>query len=101
MRLKRRRDRRSGMPIEPALTFYPRYLADLAVKQLRWLWLWGRVYRRYQAIKRDPARRDYMDQALTPVEDDENERLDMFQTGEAQAYVAEERRLAKARAGAA
>jgi len=101
MRLKRRRDRRSGMPIEPALSFYPRYLTDLAIKQIRWLWLWGRVYRRYQAIKRDPARRDYMDQALTPVEDDESERLDMFQTGEAQAYVAQERRLAKARAGAA
>jgi len=101
MRLKRRRDRRSGMPIEPALTYYPRYLSELAWKQVRWLWLWGRVHRRYKAIKRDPARLQYMDQALTPVEDDENERLDMFQTGEAQAYVAQERRLAKARAGAA
>ena len=101
VRMKHRRDRRSGMPIEPALTFYPRFLTATLVNQLRWLWLWGRMYRRYKAIKRDPARRNYMDQALTPVEDDESERLDMFQTGEAQAYVAQERRLAKARAGAA
>jgi Radical SAM superfamily len=101
VRLKRRRDRRSGMPIESPLTFYPRYLSATLWKQVRWLWLWGRMYRRYKAIKRDPARLDYRDQALTPIEDDESERLDMFQTGEAQAYVAQERRLAKARAGAA
>ncbi len=101
VRMKHRRDRRSGMPIEPALTFYPRFLTATLVNQLRWLWLWGRMYRRYKAIKRDPANRTYRDLALTPVEDDESERLDMFQTGEAQAYVAQERRLAKARAGAA
>ena len=57
------------------------------------------MYRRYKAIKRDPANRTYMDEALTPVADDENERLEIFQTGEAKAYVAQERRLAKVRAG--
>jgi hypothetical protein len=59
------------------------------------------MYRRYKAIKRDPANRTYMDDALTPVADDENERLEIFQTGEAKAYVAQEQRLAKVRAGAA
>ncbi len=101
IRRKFRRDRRSGLPIEPALTFYPRIVAEMLSKQLRWAWLWGRMYRRYHAIKRDPANRTYMDEALTPVADDENERLEIFQTGEAKAYVAEERRLLKARAGAA
>ena len=101
VRLKHRRDRRSGMPLEPALVFYPRYLAGIFVKQAKWLWLWGRMYRRYQAIKRDPNRLSYMDEALTPVGDDEDEHLDLFQTGEAKAYVAQERRLAKVRAGAA
>ena len=100
VRLKYRRDRRSGMPVEPMLAFYPRLLAETLAKQVRWLWLWGRMYRRYKAIKRDPASRLYMDAALTPVADDEDERLDLFQTGEAKAYVAQERRLAKARAGA-
>jgi radical SAM superfamily enzyme YgiQ (UPF0313 family) len=100
IRRKARRDRRSGLPIESPLVFYPRYWTETLTKQLRWLWLWGRMYGRYQAIKRNPAGRDYMDQALTPVEDDENERLDMFQTDAAKAYVAQEQRLAKARAGA-
>ncbi len=45
VRRKFRRDRRSGMPIEPALSFYPRYWTETVVKQLRWLWLWGRMYR--------------------------------------------------------
>ena len=89
------------MPLEPALSFYPRYLAGTLVKQLKWLWLWGRMYRRYRAIKYDPGSRTYMDEALTPVSDDESERLDLFQTGEAKAYVAQERRLQKVRAGAA
>ena len=101
IRRKFRRDRRSGLPIEPALSFYPRILAEMVTKQARWAWLWGRMYRRYKAIKRDPANRTYMDEALTPVADDENERLEIFQTGEAKAYVAQEQRLAKARAGAA
>jgi hypothetical protein len=100
VRLKFRRDRRSGMPIESHLVFYPRYLAATVWKQVRWAWLWGRMYRRYKAIKRDPASRTYRDQALTPVADDESERLEMFQTGEAKAFVAQERRLAKVRAGA-
>jgi hypothetical protein len=59
------------------------------------------MYRRYRAIKRDPANRFYMDAALTPVAEDESERLEIFQTGEAKAYVAQEQRLAKVRAGAA
>ena len=101
VRRKFRRDRRSGVPIESVFSFYPRYWTDTLAKQLKWLWLWGRMYRRYQAIKRDPANRTYMDEALTPVADDDNERLDLFHTVEAKAYVAEERRLQKARAGAA
>jgi radical SAM superfamily enzyme YgiQ (UPF0313 family) len=98
VRLRHRRDRRSGMPLEPALTFYPRYWTEIGVKQLRWLWLWGRMYGRYKAIKRDPASRSYVDTALTPPEDDESERLELFQSSEAKAYVAQEQRLAKVRA---
>jgi radical SAM superfamily enzyme YgiQ (UPF0313 family) len=101
VRLKFRRDRRSGLPLESLLAFYPRYLAATLWKQVRWAWLWGRMYRRYRAIKRDQASRSYRDEALTPVADDESERLEIFQTGEAKAYVAQERRLAKVRSGAA
>jgi hypothetical protein len=100
VRLKVRRDRRSGLPIEAAWTFYPRYWAETLAKQARWLWLWGRQYRLYRAIKRDPGRRAYLDEALTPVLDDETESRALFQTQQAKAYVARERHLQEIRAGA-
>ncbi len=98
--MKHRTDRRPGLPLEPAWRFYPAYLAETLAKQVRWLWLWGRMRKVYRSVKRDPNARAYMDEALTPVADDEVETLDIFRTGEAKAYVAQERRLAKARAGA-
>jgi hypothetical protein len=101
VRRKFRRDRRSGMPIEPAWRFYPRHVSETLAKQVRWLWLWGRMYRLYRSIKRNPNRSAYMDEALTPVADDDSDKLDLFQSGEAKAYVAQERRLQKIRAGAA
>jgi hypothetical protein len=51
--------------------------------------------------KRDPNRRAYTDEALKPVADDDHDVLKMFQSGEAKAYVAQERRLAEVRAGEA
>jgi hypothetical protein len=101
VRRKVRRDRRSGMPIEPMLPFYARHIPETLAKQVKWLWLWGRMQRLYRAIKRDPERLAYRDEALTPVADDDSDRLDLFQSGEAKAYVTQERRLAKVRAGAA
>jgi hypothetical protein len=101
VRLKYRRDRRSGLPIEPALTFYPRFIAETISKQLRWLWLWGRTRRLYKAIRFGKGRYAYTDEALTPVEEDEVETHAMFDTAEAKAFVAQQRRLAEATAGKA
>src|SRR3954471_16357284 len=39
VRLEHPRGRRPTLPIEPALTFYPRYIGELVSKQVRWLWL--------------------------------------------------------------
>jgi hypothetical protein len=78
LRRKVRRDRRPGLPIENALTFYPRYVADLIAKHiavLRFVWRIGRVRR---ALKRDPRARDYRDEALTPVTAAELDDLEMF-----------------------
>ena len=36
LRRKYRRDRRSGMPIESRLAFYPRHWTDTVLKQFRW-----------------------------------------------------------------
>ncbi len=102
VRLKFRRDRRPELPVEPALRFYPRFLAETVWKQARWLWLWGRQYGLYRKIRRDPNRRAYMDQALTPVLEGESAgEREMFGSTEAKAYVAREKYLQGVRAGAA
>ncbi|MGI9064807.1 MAG: B12-binding domain-containing radical SAM protein [Pyrinomonadaceae bacterium] len=97
LRLKFRRDRRSGLPLEPVLLFYPKYLAGMLWKQLRWISLYSRLYLIYREIKRDSRRHEYMDLALTPVEDDEVETREMFQSDVAQAYVVQVRRVEKMR----
>jgi hypothetical protein len=100
VRRKFRRDRRPGLPRESVFSFYPRYWTETVTKQLRWVWLWGRQYRLYHAIKNDPNRRSFMDDALTPVIDAEEGRA-LYNTDEAKAYVAREKHLAEARAGVA
>jgi radical SAM superfamily enzyme YgiQ (UPF0313 family) len=100
LRRKYRRDRRVGMPLEPAISFYPRYWYESAAKLSRWAGLFLRIRMRYLPIKRDPAKRQYMDQAISPVFDDEEER-ELFSSDSAQAWLKQEHRLDKARHGAA
>jgi hypothetical protein len=78
LRRKVRTDRRPGMKIENPLTFYPKYVFDLAAKHVglaKIIWQLARVR---SAIKRDPNASAYMDTALTPVTDDDLETLEMF-----------------------
>jgi hypothetical protein len=78
LRRKVRRDRRPGLPIESALTFYPRYVWELVSKHIavaRFVWRIGRIRR---ALKRDPNARNYIDEALTPVSAAELDDLEMF-----------------------
>jgi hypothetical protein len=91
-RRKYRKDRRPGFAIEPAWSFYPKFLFESLAK----LWRWGRTYaglrRIYYRVKYDPKRYEYMDTALTPVTDDD-ENLEMFHhTAAAEAFVAREHR---------
>ncbi len=76
-RLKFRRDRRSGLPIEGPLTFYPRYFKETAVK----IWRYLSVYRQCKAILKDvlaaPDRWAYTDAAIAPPMADE-EALDLY-----------------------
>jgi hypothetical protein len=99
IRTKHRRDRRPGLPIEPALAFYPRYWLETVAKQARWIAIFARFFFRYHAIKKDPRKLGFMDEALTPVDEHEDER-EMFQTKEAHAWVVEQDRMAKIRAEA-
>jgi hypothetical protein len=74
LRMKHRSERRPGLPRESALVFYPRQIRDLFGKNwevIKIVWWMLAVKRR---IERDPSRFAYMDQALTPVHDDEDEK---------------------------
>ena len=101
LRRKHRLDRRSGFPIEPAWRFYPKYWAGLAWSQLRWLALFAAVLPHYWQIKRDKARREYTDLALTPVGAESLESLAMIaKTRGGEAALAKARRDEAFRAAA-
>ena len=79
-RKKFRRDRRPGFAIEPIWRFYPAYLAETISKLFRWGKMYAGLRRIYLSIKRDPNRLEYQDVALTPVMDDDEEKLELFHT---------------------
>ena len=70
-RVKARRDRRSGMPLENPVSFY----AKFAVSEMRNLGsmalTYMRLHRTMKRIRSDPARRAYRDIAITPPGHDE------------------------------
>jgi len=66
------------MPIEPALLFYPKFAYDSARKA----WDYWRGFRRAKAlvkrVSNDPARWDYLDDAIRPLGDNELKAMDLF-----------------------
>jgi hypothetical protein len=88
LRFKFRRDRRAGMPIESAWTFYPRYFAETVTKLARFAGLYCRLRIMYLKVKYDAAKLDYTDLALSPVTDEELDTMELFQSPAAEAYVA-------------
>jgi len=101
LRLKSRRDRRSNLRRESPLVFYPGFLAEITLKQVKWAYLYLRLYRMYGKLRKDPRRSEYIDLAITPVTDDEIGTREMFQTSEARDYVVKIQRAEKFRRGAA
>jgi radical SAM superfamily enzyme YgiQ (UPF0313 family) len=78
IRLKHPSERRYGMPRESTLTFYPRYLADMLWKNWQLLKTIAWIISIKRKIERDPNHRSYMDEALQPVAEDEEEKLDLL-----------------------
>jgi hypothetical protein len=78
LRRKHRSERRHGLPREPVWAFYANHIAATVRNNLKLVrtvfWIW-QVKRR---VERDPLRRSYMDGALTPVADGDEEVLDLF-----------------------
>jgi len=92
LRRKVRRDRRPGYPIESAFTFYPRYAWEIATKHVRLAGTVLRMMKLRRQLKRDPRARLYMDEALTPVREDELDTLEMFNVSEAARQASEKAR---------
>jgi hypothetical protein len=78
LRLKFRRDRRSGLPIESPFVFYPRLARD-TLRKLHGYWS---IYRQFQAIlkgvKADQANATYSDVAIEPLRENEDAALELF-----------------------
>ena len=98
-RRKVRTQRRSGLPIESALAFYPKRLAEILGTYVPFAIYALRMYALAKWIKWSPATKRYHDLALTPVDDAEHEDLEMLShTEAAQAAVAKAQGEAEARA---
>jgi hypothetical protein len=87
LRLKHRRNRRSGLPIESPFVFYPKYLFEMIKNQVRWASLYLRLRMVYRKVRKDPKRHEYMDLALEPVLESETQTREMFQSETAQKFV--------------
>jgi Radical SAM superfamily len=78
LRLKHPTERRAGLPVVPALLFYPAYLWESTTKMFA---IW-RAYRHlkatYKRVLADPNRTQYTDEALSPIEDDESETRELL-----------------------
>ncbi|MDT7951676.1 MAG: B12-binding domain-containing radical SAM protein [Acetobacteraceae bacterium] len=83
LRRRVRVDRRPGLPIENAFLFYPREAWSIVSKHARLAGTVMRLSRVRRQLKKDPNARNYMDEALTPVRDDEMDVLEMFNVNEA------------------
>ena len=68
-RLKFRRDRRHGMPLENPLTFYPAYAIEIVTKAYKYATAAAWAYQLFWRVSRDPNRRKYTDVAIEPVKE--------------------------------
>jgi hypothetical protein len=96
LRLKHPSERRPGMPRESAFIFWPRFIWETLSKHAALVATISRLIWIRIAIARDPAARNYMDTALTPVHDDDDTKLDLLtKTTGARSTVAHIRKVAR------
>ena len=96
IRLKHRSERRPSLPAERALVFWPRFVWEMLYKHAILAGTIARLLAWKMVIARDPNAAAYMDQALTPVGEDEDATLDLLtKTTGARAAVAHVKKIAK------
>jgi len=92
-RRKYRRERRSGMPLENPLVFYPCYAWEILSKYAQFLRMTLQYRRILRRVQHDPAAMDYSDIAMSPVQENELDKLEIYTaTSAAQAAVDKVRR---------
>lgn len=99
LRRKHRKTRRSGMPLENPLIFYPKTIFETLWKQIRWISLYLRLRLIYRTVRNDPKKHEYMDLALEPVLENETETRELFQSDAAHKFVEKMNRIEKIRHG--
>ena len=96
LRLKHPSERRPGMARENPWLFWPRFGLETFTRHMSLTAAILRLTAWQAAVRYGPGSRGYMDQALTPVGDDEDETLDLFtKTAGAQAAVAHIKKIAE------
>jgi len=101
-RRKVRTQRRSGLPLESPLVFYPRRAWEILFTYGHFLAYFLQLTLLRKRIKKDPAAKSYLDLALAPVIATEQEDLEMFEHSDAaKAAVAKAKSQASARVVAA
>ncbi|MDQ0564094.1 radical SAM superfamily enzyme YgiQ (UPF0313 family) [Rhizobium mesoamericanum] len=78
LRLKHPSERRPGLPKEHAVTFWPRFVWETFTKHLSLGATIASLATSAFFISRDKKSKTYMDQALTPVGEHEDETLELF-----------------------
>ena len=99
LRRKRRTSRRSNLPLENPLIFYPKNFLETVWKQVRWIALYTRLRLIYRKVRNDPKKLEYMDLALEPMLENETETREMFQSEAAHNFVEKMNRNEKVRHG--
>jgi hypothetical protein len=95
LRLKHPSERRPGLRRENPVTFWPRFVLETLHKHAILAAAMARLLLFALALARSPSARGYTDQALTPVQDDEDVTLDLLtKTTGAHAAVAHLKRVA-------
>ena len=96
-RVKHRKDRRPGLPIESPLSFYASYAAETARKATKLARRWLHLKSIVAKIEADPHAKPYQDDALIPVTEEDAEHMELYTQSETvRAAVKHERRVAAA-----
>ena len=87
LRRKVRTDRRSGLPLESPLIFYPRYAWEILSKSVRLVAMYLSYQRRYKRVMAGRSVPRELDAAMVPAEESEMDSLELFSATDAARSV--------------